>query len=143
MRVRRRVKGLVYHIWTVICHILLDAVSFFCSQRRPSSASTTQQSHWSSNLPVPVNSGGYLPRKLYNLFEEFNVLNKPSFFAFLNEKLTRVPDQGRSIKQWALNNMRVFEYDRGDIIKRWAVKVASRERHLVCCVRKQFEETGR
>lgn len=53
-------------------------------------------------------------KKLYDLFDEFIVLMKPSFSWFINENLGRVPDEEKSIKKFYLNSMLLIEYDPRD-----------------------------
>lgn len=46
---------------------------------------------------------------------ELNNFLKPTFIDFTNKKLSKAPDEGRSIKQLYLKNMQFFEYDTRDI----------------------------
>lgn len=48
------------------------------------------------------------------MFEKFDNSLKPSFLEFMNGKLARVLDEGRSIRQLYLNNMYMFKYDQRD-----------------------------
>lgn len=79
---------------------------------------------------------------MYHTYDELNVLVEAGFVAFLNEKLTKPLDEGRSIKRLYLSNMWLFEYDARDRKKRGAEKAVGLGKRLVSPVLKQFEETG-
>lgn len=66
----------------------------------------------------------------------------------MNEKFIKGPDERRSITQlyWITMqlywiNMQLVKYAQKYKQKRWAKKVAAREKHLVSHVQKQFERT--
>lgn len=48
----------------------------------------------------------------------------------MNEKLTKAPDGGRSIKKLYLDDMMLFEYDARDK-KRWTERAVARKKPLV------------
>lgn len=79
---------------------------------------------------------------MYHLYDQFNLLLYLSFVAFINEKITKAPDDRSSIKRLYLNSMRLFEYDPRVKEKRWVEKSSARENHLVSGLRKQVYETG-
>lgn len=83
-----------------------------------------------------------MPEKLYKLHIVFHDFLKPNVLAFINEKLSKPPDEERSIKQLLLHNMQLFEYDPKDEKKRQAEKTLAREKHWVSPVRKKIEERG-
>lgn len=58
------------------------------------------------------------------------------------EKLTKAPDGKRSIKQFYLKNIRLFDYDPKENKRRLAEKAANRENRPVLCIRKQSEKLG-
>lgn len=64
--------------------------------------------------------GKQLLQRLFELFDEVNILAKQSFLGFMSEKLSKAPDERRSIDQLYLNNMRLLGYDPRDKKKRWA-----------------------
>lgn len=70
-------------------------------------------------------------RKLYNLHDGVDISLIPNSTEPMNDKLSKVLDEGSSIKQLYLNNMPAFDYDPGDKIKRRVEEVVARERHLV------------
>lgn len=66
---------------------------------------------------------------------------KQAILVFVNEKLTKAPDDGRSTKQLYLNYMRYFWYHPKDRTRRWVEKVVARKKRLITRVWKQFEKT--
>lgn len=76
------------------------------------------------------------------MWDEFRESMRPSFPGFMNEKMARVPAEGRPTKQLYLNGMRLFEYDLRDKRKRWAKKTAAREKRRVFHIHRQFEDDG-
>lgn len=71
---------------------------------------------------------------------------KSSLFDFIHDKFRECSGKGKINHTDALNgtdgvnNMLLFEYDTMDKKMRWARIVAAREKRLMSCIQKQFEE---
>lgn len=57
----------------------------------------------------------------------------------MHEKLTKPPDEGRSVKQLFLNSMRLIEYNPSNKMRRWADKAVSRQDRFISRICKQLE----
>lgn len=75
--------------------------------------------------------GKQMLTKLYHQYDAFNVLTNTSFAAFMNKKLIKASNDGRSFKHLYLNSTPLFEYEPSDKEKQWAEKMAAREKRLV------------
>lgn len=60
-----------------------------------------------------------------NLYDEFKGSLRTMFIEFMNEKLTTVPDKGKSCNELYLKNGLLFEYEQGDKKTRWAENAAA------------------
>lgn len=56
----------------------------------------------------------------------------------MNVKLSKAPDERRSIMQLYLNNMWFFEYYEKDVRQQWAKKAVDRKKRLWLHVYQQF-----
>lgn len=58
----------------------------------------------------------------------------------MDKKLSKAPDEGRSIKKLDLYSMPLFENVRDDKKKKWAEKIPAWKKRLMSLVRKQCEK---